>query len=300
MAAQREHVDALIARIAARQAGAVSRRQLLEVGLSRSQVQTRIEWGVLVPIHRGVYIAAAARGRPLSMEWAAVLACGPDALLSHATAGRIWGLPVPGGPVHVTTERRKHGPLRGVQTFSVTALHPSERRRKMNLPLTSPSLTLLDLAGALSRSRLAGALNEARVLRLVREAELGATLRRHPQRRGAAALSRLLAAEEGPRVTRSEAERRALGLMRGHGLEPETNIGIGPWRVDFLFRAERVVVEVDGYRYHATPKRFVEDRRRTADLVARGFTVLSWTWDDLGPGSAQATERLIRTLDGRR
>ncbi|MGI9020362.1 MAG: endonuclease domain-containing protein [Solirubrobacterales bacterium] len=161
-------------------------------------------------------------------------------------------------------------------------------------------MTLLDLAGLLGGGELATALNEARVLRLVRESELEATLGRHPQRRGAAALRKLLASERGPRMTRSEAERRALALMRRHGLEPETDVEIGPWRVDFLFRDERVVVEVDGYRYHSTPKRFVEDRRRAADLTARGFALLSLTWDDLGPEAGAAMTKLLKVLEGRR
>ena len=86
-----------------------------------------------------------------------------DALLSHRTAARLWKLPVPkGGPIEVTTAGdRVERP--GVRTYSVTALHPRERRRRHNLPVTSPSLTLLDLAGVLSDGQLAAALNEARV-----------------------------------------------------------------------------------------------------------------------------------------
>ena len=238
---------------------------------------------------------------PRGRESAAVLACGPGSLLSHLTAGRLWALPVPsGGPIHVTTPHRRRRSERGIRAYSLTALHPSERRRRHGLALTSPALTLLDLAGMLSDGGLKDALNEARVQRLVREHELRATLDRHPQRRGAAALGPLLSSERGPRITRSEAERRALELMLRHGLDPETDVEIGPWRVDFLFRAEGVVVEVDGYRYHSTPQRFVDDRRRAADLAARGLLTLSLTWDDLGPEADAAIARLHQALARRR
>ena len=70
--------------------------------------------------------------------------------------------------------------------------------------------------------------------------------------------------------------------------------------MDFLFRAEGVVVEVDGYRYHSTPRRFVDDRRRAADLAARGLTVLSLTWNDLGAEADAAMSRLHQALDRRR
>jgi very-short-patch-repair endonuclease len=301
MGGQTRKLDWFLAWIASRQKGIVTRLQLLEAGFSERVIDRRIGTGALIPIHPGVYLVGHRATAPFAYEAAAILACGPGALLSHATSARLWRVPVPdGGPIDVTVVGRTRRSLRGVRVHSINSVGPEEARHKEGLPLSSPSLTLLDLAGALSDDQLAAALNEARVLRLVREAELEATLGRHPQRRGAAALRRLLAAERGPRITRSEAERRALVLMRQHGLEPETDVSIGPWRVDFLFRAEGVVVEVDGYRYHSTPERFVNDRRRTADLAARGFLVLSLTWNDLGAEADAAMTRLRRALDRRR
>jgi very-short-patch-repair endonuclease len=301
MAAQLRNVDALIARTAARQNGAMSRAQLLAAGATRHQVQQRVESGALLPTHRGVYVVALARGKVRGLQAAAVLACGPGSLLGLRTAAGLWHLPVdPCELIEVITPGRDRDSLNGVRTYSITALHSSERRQRHGLPVASPSLTVLDLAGLLGREALAAVVNEARVLQLVREEELQASLVRHPKRRGARNLRRLLSQERGAGLTRSEAERRALALMRRHDLHPETDVSIGPWRVDFLFRSERVVVEVDGYRYHSTPKRFVDDRRRAADLAARGFVVLSLTWSDLGAESGVAIARLRQTLDRRR
>ena len=149
----------------------------------------------------------------------------------------------------------------------------------------------------MSRDQLTNALNEARVQRLVTDAELRATLRRHWNRRGARALRKLLDTERGPKITRSQAERRALKVMRDHGIEPDaSDVQIGSYRADFLFERERLVVEVDGYRYHGTRKRFVSDRRRTAYLAARDYQVFPLTWDDLGPNAPRAMRDLRSAL----
>ena len=161
-------------------------------------------------------------------------------------------------------------------------------------------MTLLDLAGTAGFTRLPEALNEARVQRLVTDRELRATLAAHPKRRGAKALRKLLNLERGPRITRSEAERLALCVMRQHGIEPDaSDIQVGPYRVDFWFEHERLAVEIDGYRYHGTRKRFVGDRRKIAYLAGRGIQVVPLTWDDLGPGAERAMNDLKSALAAR-
>jgi very-short-patch-repair endonuclease len=203
--------------------------------------------------------------------------------------------------IHVTVVGRSRRSLDGVKVHTLARLPASELRRHDGLPISSPSLTLLDLAGDLEADELAEALNEARVQRLVTDAELRTTLEAHPTRRGGRALRALLAAEHGPRITRSKAERIALRVMRAHGLEPdESDFPIGPYRVDFYFRRERLAVEFDGYRYHAQPKRFVDDRRRTAYLAALNIQVFPLTWIDLHERADQAMTRLSRTCAQRR
>ena len=280
----------------------VTREQLLTAGLSVGQIDRLISAGHVIRIHRGVYLVGHRAVHPLAYETAALLACRPHALLSHHTAARFWMLPVPGGgPIHVTVVGRHRRSLDGVAVHTLAHLPRTELRRHAGLPITSPSLTLLDLAAAAGQEALANALNESRILRLVTDDQLRASLRAHPCRKGAKALGALLDAERGPTVTRSEAERRALKVMRAHGVEPdESDVRIGPYRVDFLFRRERLAVEVDGYRYHATPKRFVDDRRRIAFLATRNIQVFPLTWVDVHGEVIDAMERLRRTLGERR
>lgn len=295
-------VESVLLALARPQHGAVTRDQLLVAGLSRHTVQRLVTAGRLLPVHRGVYLVADAVQAPLALEAAALLACRPRALLSHHTAAPLWRLPCPADDsINVTVVGRHRKSPEGVRVHFLSALPRWELRRHHGLPITSPSLTILDLAGCLSTEELTRALNEARVLRIVTDQQLRATLDHHPQRRGARALRRLLDAERGPKITRSEAERRALELMCAHGIEPDaSDVPIGPYRLDFLFRRERLVVEVDGYRYHSGRKRFVDDRRRVAYLAARGLQVFPLTWSDLHEGAEAAMVRLIRTLEHRR
>ena len=302
MAVLREKVDAVIATLASRQHGAVTRAQLLSAGISRDMIASRIRSGLLLPVHPGVYLVGLGPVPPLGYEAAAVLACAPHALLGRRTAGHLWNLPVePPETVELLVVGRYRKSPGGLTVHSISELAPSELRRHDGIPISSPSLTVLDLGALSSERELQAIVNEARVLRLVTDEELRATLRRHPRRAGARALGKLLDSENGPRITRSEAERKALDVMRKHGVEPDrSDVKLGPYRVDFLFERERVAVEVDGYRYHGTPRRFVEDRRRMNYLAARGIQVFPLTWHDLGPGAARAMRLLAATLTERR
>ena len=183
---------------------------------------------------------------------------------------------------------------------SIDCLAAGELRYVADLPLTSPSLTLLDLAAELRPEGLTSALHEARVQRIVTDEQLSSSLAAHPTRRGARALRAHLGAEGSARVTRSEAERVALRLMRKHGMDPESDVRLGAYRVDFLFRAEKLIVEIDGFKFHSTPHRFAADRRRTAALTGMGYVVFPMSWSDLTNGGAEAMRRLTAALIQRR
>jgi len=80
-------------------------------------------------------------------------------------------------------------------------------------------------------------------------------------------------------MTRSGAEERFLDLVRrGRLPQPETNVVVRGHEVDFLWRAERLVVEVDGFAFHASRRSFESDRRRDAELAAAGWRVVRVTW----------------------
>jgi very-short-patch-repair endonuclease len=274
--------DAGIADLAGRQRGLITHRQLLGLGVSSSAIGRAVARGRLHPIHRGVYALVERRALPpLAAEQAALLACGRRALLSHASAAALWGLsPSPPGPVTVTlvgTEKGRSRP--GIVVHRVRTLDRGDARRRSSLHVTSPARTLLDRAPDLEARALERELDEALVRRLTSRTAIAETLARSPGRPGCARLRALVEPERDTTFTRAESEERMLALLRRGGLPmPECNARMHSIEVDFLWRDERVIVEVDGWASHGTYAAFERDRRRDTGLENDGWRVLRFTW----------------------
>jgi len=212
---------------------------------------------------------------------AAVLACGSNAVLSHRNAAVLWGLlPITAAATpEVSVPARNPGLKPGIVIHRVVALDPRDVTKLERIPITRPARTLVDLAALLDRRELERALAEAYAKRRFTRAALGAVLNRAANAPGTAALRRALATDLAPALTRSEAEERLLGLIRKAGLpSPEVNARLERYEVDFLWPAERLVVEVDGFRYHSSRAAFERDRLRDAKLQAQGHRVMRVTW----------------------
>ena len=100
-----------------------------------------------------------------------------------------------------------------------------------------------------------------------------------------------------PALTRSEAEERLLTLIRSAELPaPETNIRIGRHEVDLVWRDQRLIVEVDGFRFHSSRSAFERDRRRDAELGTLGFRVMRVTWRQIVDEPQALIARLATAL----
>jgi very-short-patch-repair endonuclease len=147
------------------------------------------------------------------------------------------------------------------------------------IPITSPARTVLDFAAEASSDELERGIAEAYALRLTNEGELKRTIERNPHRAGVAALNAELRREGGPAWTRLEGERRMKLLIRQAQLPPPVvNVKVAGYAADFLWPAERLIVEVDGYRFHGHRQVFERDRRRHAAHVLAGYRVIRITW----------------------
>lgn len=134
-------------------------------------------------------------------------------------------------------------------------------------------------------------------MHLVTIEEIRAMLDRHPKHRGAPVLRMLLDGECEPAFTRSEAEEELLDIVRsGKLLQPELNVRVLHYEVDFLWRGPRLIVEVDGYAFHDSTQSFRNDRRRDAELTAAGYRVLRFTWADLTDDRYATVVRLAQAL----
>lgn len=264
-----------VAAIAARQHGVITTAQLTAAGVGPRGVAGRVGDGRLRRLHRGVFLVGPLTG-PWTREMAAVLACGDGAVLSHQAAASLWGIRRAWhGPVDVPVSRHpRPGPE--IRTHR-SRLGPRETRRREGVPVTSPVRTLLDLATVVTERDLARAVEEAQVLKLVTRHAIAEMVGRG--RPGAAALRAVFDARHEPSLTRSEAEVAFLELVRNAGLPaPETNVTVLGHEVDFLWREQKLIVEVDGFAYHSSRQAFERDRRRDARLQAAGFRVIRFTY----------------------
>jgi very-short-patch-repair endonuclease len=275
--------DGAIAELAERQYGVVTRRQLHELGFGRGAIELALARGRLHRVHAGVYAVGHTRLSVAGRRMAGVLAGGPGAVLSHATAAAHWGiLPSAATVIDVMTplNRRSRPGLR----FHRSRLPPDEVTVHEGIPVTSITRTLFDLAAVVSLGQLGRAVREAEARRLWDRLSLRDLLARHLRSPGAAAIRTL--ADADAYVTRSEFEERLWALLDAAALQrPLANVTVHLGErfieVDFAWPHQRVVVELDGHATHGTRASFEEDRARDRALAAAGWRVIRLTWRQL-------------------
>jgi hypothetical protein len=184
----------------------------------------------------------------------------------------------------------------GIRLHTARSLAAQDTTTHEGIPITSVARTLLDLAATTRPDRLERALAQAERLRLYDNAAITDVLSRSHGHRGKAALTRATAQE--PKLTRSELEAIFLSLVRQAGLpEPEANLPLAApdhprLDPDFYWPTYHLVVETDGWETHGTRAAFRRDRRRDAALVASGWRVMRFSYDDVAYDGATVVDRL--------
>jgi very-short-patch-repair endonuclease len=262
--------------LAERQHGVVAYSQLIAAGLSADAIRHRVQTARLHRVHPGVFAVGRPRLTQRGIWNAAVLSCGPGAVLSHESAASLLGLAPPGpGPV-VSIPRDRQLRRKGIRIHRVV-FRRGDTGKFDSIAVTSPIRTLLDLASIFPTRRLEAAVNEADRLGLIDPDSLRSELNSRGGQRGVPALRRLLDVRTF-RLTDSELERRFLRLVEKAGLPiPETGVDLHGFKIDFLWRAEGLIVETDGLRYHRTATQQERDRLRDQTHTAAGLTTLRFT-----------------------
>jgi len=277
------------ARIAARQHGRVTWQQLVDEGVHRHAIQRWLADGRLHRVHDGVY-AVGHSGRSLHGDYmAAVLACGEGAVLSHFAAAHLLRL-VRGAPPwpEVTVPTTAGRSRRGIVIHRVRGLPERDTKTLHDIPITTVTRTLLDLAPKLAPPLLARACHEAWVHHDCKPAMVEACIARNPRKKGAAKLRRALGAD----VTLSDLESAFLALLRDHGLPlPRTNIDHRGDKVDCHWPDRGLTIELVSYRYHASRHAFEQDvaRRRRSNHIA-------YTYGDVFERGRQTARELAALL----
>jgi very-short-patch-repair endonuclease len=293
-----EPVDVVIARIAVRQHGLVTRAQLLGAGLTERQIDRRIGLGQLIPVHNGVYRAPAVKPGYEQAVLAACLATGGVA--SHRSAGRLFG--VRGfeqeREVEICVDAARAPHLAGVIAHRSRAL---ERTRIGVIPVAMPPDMLLQLA-AVAPGRVAGAVNDVLYRRIATLPGLVRFLQRRAARgRNGTELLRKVVAEQvrAGAPTESWLEDRLLEFLRARRYpEPVRQLWIrtpaGRFRLDLAWPEFRLDLEGDGRLFHTSPADRRRDRARDEALGEVGWAVERVTWLQLAEDPDAVDARLRR------
>lgn len=240
---------------------------------------------------------------PLARELAAVLAGGDRALLSHHSAAAVWGIrPFIDGDIDITLVGVDRGRTRkGIRVHRIEALEALDARRCQQIAITSPARALLEIAGEISGRSLEWALDQTLVKRLTSRAAVQAVLAAYPHRPGASRLAVLLDPERPTTLTSSPPEEQVLSHLRKARISiPEVNVRVGNYTADFLWRKEKVILEVDGYHYHHTRAAFERDHRRDAEHQREDFLVIRVTPRQLQHNHEALLVHIATVLERRR
>jgi very-short-patch-repair endonuclease len=296
-----ETAAAICARLASRQKGVVARRQLLAAGVSRRMIDHLIRCGFLHPIHRGVYAVGHLALPQYAHEQAALLACGDGSVITGGSGLYVWGiLDARPSDVEVTVAGRHCRKRDGIRLHLTNDLDERDVRRRHGLRVVFPALALIEYAADATDDELGDAVATARIKGRIRDGELERALERFGRRRGAARMRAFLEDEGGPSITRSRAERRFRKLIRQAGLpQPRTNVRLGSYEPDFLWVDEKVIVEVDSWKFHGHRRAFETDRKKDMVLRDAGYLVIRITWRQFTQETLWLIAHLARALDRR-
>jgi hypothetical protein len=254
-----------------------------------------VESGVWVPVHQGVYCVGPRREDPVSRAAAAVLACGPRALLSHESAASLWGfLSQWRGPMQVTTEGKRARP--GIVTHRCQSLHRSDRSFRQGIRVTAPARTVLDLAPMLPADKLTRLVNDTRRDHHLGLHALQGVLDRNPYHPGTKLLRPFIDDPANPTASHLEDLFRA--FVKKYDLPvPIINFNLRRKQPDAYFPKHNLIVELDGWNYHKDRQAFETDRERDAENLRHGTATIRITEQRLTTSPDREAARLKEILD---
>ena len=296
-------LDRAIGALANRQHGVVAVWQLHALGLGTRGIAHRLAAGKLHRVHRGVY-AVGHRVLTTKGNWmAAVLACGPRAVLSYRDAAEMHGIRRPGyGRVYidVTVPTRAGRTRDRIRVHGCRALLPQDVTTVEAIPCASVAHTLLDLADVSDQHAVNRDVERAEHARIFDLRAVDELLARSPGRRGAGRLLHAIGIWQ-PTVTRNDMEDSFLTICeRIDAPRPRVNVWIPEVEkeVDFMFVEPRVIIETDGHEDHGSRQARERDNRRDRQLRALRWRVERFTWREIVHEPDAVAAALIEILAG--
>lgn len=289
-----------LADLAEEQYGVVSYRQLRELGFSKGHVYRAHEAHRLRRIHRGVYAVGHSELSPHGRCRAALLAFHDNAVLSHRSAGWLWGLfPTCREEIDVTFAGK--GRRKGIRIHRVMAISDRDIARLERIPVTSLTRTLVDIAATEPKRELERAVDRARRRNLLDLHAIDQMLQRRARVPGAAQLKQALALYRKPVFDRARSELLFLDAIEKEGERaPVLNTWVGEWEIDAYWEAERFAVEVDGWETHGSREAFENDRLRQEEMKLAGIDSIRISARRIETEPEQVAKRIRTFLTWRR
>ena len=271
------------------QHGVITRTQLLEAGVSSVAIQRAVDRGVLVRSHPGVFVAVGSPGTYLQRLTAAFLSC-PGAVVSHESAAQLYRFPLLRRDLVVlSVPAGRHNDVRLADRVHRSSDLDRDRPVEIGcLSVTSPPRVLIDMAVHIGRGRLERLLDDVLTSGQVDPRDLVTVFNRLARRGrpGSGRLRPLLEVRlDGQVLPASTLEAAFLRLVHTFDLPEPQRQHLPPWavhegigRVDFAYPLDRLLIEVDGRRWHSRDAAFDDDRRRDQEAVMAGWRVLRFTW----------------------
>ena len=275
-------VDVQLNRLAAGQYSLATRTQAIDLGMTSRQLQDRLESGLLVPVHKGVYRLPGAPRTTTQALLAAGMATG-EGVASHRSAAALWALRgVEAATPEITVLGSRRPELRGVLVHRSDRMDDIDVSRRLRVPVTTPARTLLDLGAVVPVEMVEPALEDALMRRLVTLQLLTNTLERlgRSGRRGAAVL-RGLVEERDPATapTQSMMEDLLFRVVRRGGLPaPVRQYEVAGVRLDGAYPDIRLGLEADSRIWHGGRLDVQRNTDKANILLAQGWRVLRFTW----------------------
>ena len=280
--------------------------EIAALGLGARAVQQRAATGRLHRQYHAVYSLVPREMLKREGLWmAAVLACGPGAVLSHRSAAALHELLPSGGvKIDVTVPKRSRRNHPGVAVHCSTTLTAADVTVVNNIPCTTLARALLDIGAVVTGRRLERAFDQAEIAEVFDLTAIQDQLDRNPTHAGAGPCRTVLETHYiGKTPTWSENEEALLAITRPLGIpDPDTNQfvilpdGGPPIRVDFVWRDRRVVIEADSRKWHTSRQRFESDRQRDQRLIAAGWTIIRTTWKQMTRRPHELRPVLVKLL----
>jgi very-short-patch-repair endonuclease len=286
-----------IAAYAAGHHGVIDDEELHALGFDKHAIGRRRANGLLHELYPGVYAVGHRSVSPRGRLFAAVVACGPKAALSHRSGAYLADLRSAPARIEVTIPRGAKGP-RGIKTHESRMLDERDVTTIDGIRVTTVARTLLDLAAIAGPRELKRALDRAERLELFDLRAIDDVFSRARGRRGARAL-REAVEDWRPRFTRQELEDRFFDLCEEAGFSlPLTNVVVAGYEVDAYWPEQRLVVELDSWTWHRTREDHERDAAKTADLELAGERVIRPTWNEVTKHKPRTIRRLRKLLGG--